>query len=67
VPIDTRNKRASAMNPACPWRGLWPEPDGTISTGDRAQIDFMYVDAGGAAAGGAVQFIVRHRRRRFDP
>lgn len=40
--MDTANKRASAMQPRCAWRGLWPIPDGTIGQGDRQQTSFMY-------------------------
>lgn len=40
--MDTASKRSSAMNLRCPWRGLWPMPDGTIGQGDRSHTSFMY-------------------------
>lgn len=40
--IDTRDKRASAINISLPWRGLWPLPDGSLNTGDRQQSNNMY-------------------------
>jgi hypothetical protein len=40
--IDTRNKRASAMNLMCPWRGAMPAPDGAIGDGDRATSVLLY-------------------------
>jgi hypothetical protein len=40
--IDTRNKRASAMNLMCPWRGAMPAPDSTIDDADRAMSLFLY-------------------------
>ena len=64
--LDTREKRASAISPACPWRGLWPLPDGTVGSGDRAQVDFMYVMAGGGGAVSAADSFIpifRPRRR----
>lgn len=65
--IDTREKRASALNPACPWRGIWPLPDGAVTTGgDWAQTDFMYVLAGSGGAvsvGDVFRPIFRPRRR----
>lgn len=40
--LDTREKRASGVHVALPWRGLSPLPDGAISQGDRQQIAGMY-------------------------
>lgn len=64
--ITTRNQRMAVMNPMCPWRGLWPIPDGVAFTAaDRAQILFLardsFADAGGAAV---VRYVPTFRRRR---
>jgi len=40
--INTRNRRASAMLPMCPWRGVMPEPDGAVGTSDRATMLLLY-------------------------
>jgi hypothetical protein len=40
--IDTRNKRSSAINPQCPWRGQWPAPDSTIDQADRQHSLWSY-------------------------
>jgi hypothetical protein len=40
--VDTRNKRASAINLMLPWRGQLPAPDGTIDELDRAHVAFLY-------------------------
>ena len=40
--MDTASRRASAINLSCPWRGIWPIPDGSIGQGDRLQTAFMY-------------------------
>ena len=48
--IDTKTKRLSIMNLGCPWRGLLPEPDGTIDQADRQQFLYLY--------GGITSFIV---------
>lgn len=42
MPVDTRNKRSSALHVTGPWRCQWPTPDGTIAAGDRQEIAFMY-------------------------
>ena len=39
--MDSRDKRASAVNVSMPWRGLYPEP-GTLDADDRPQIAFLY-------------------------
>jgi hypothetical protein len=49
--MDTRDKRASAVNVSMPWRGLLPEP-GTITSFDHYQLAFMYR---GIAAGAPVE------------
>jgi len=50
--IDTRNRRSSAINPQCPWRGQWPAPDSTIDQADRQHGLWSYagIVAGAAAA-----------------
>lgn len=40
--MDTANKRASAVNVRCPWRGILPFPDSSIDQGDRQTVAFMY-------------------------
>lgn len=52
--IDTRDKRASAISSALPWRGLWPLPDGALDQGDRQHVASMYrgIAAGAPAASG---------------
>lgn len=40
--MNTASKRASAMNPWSPWRGLWPQPDGSVGKADRWQVAFAY-------------------------
>jgi len=40
--LDTREKRASAINVGLPWRGLLPLPDGTIGQADRQQLATLY-------------------------
>jgi len=40
--IDTRDKRASALDLALPWRARWPNPDGSVNQGDRQQIASYY-------------------------
>lgn len=52
MPIDTREKRVSAVSVTLPWRGALPVGDGTIDQGDRQQAGLMYrgILAGAAAA-----------------
>ena len=40
--LDTPLKRLSGINPSCPWRGLFPLPDGTISKADRQTTAYFY-------------------------
>lgn len=40
--IDTRDKRASAIGVALPWRSLLPAPDGVLDQGDRQQVALHY-------------------------
>jgi hypothetical protein len=44
--MDSRDKRASAIHPSLPWRGLWPAPDGTIDAGDREHAASLYRSLG---------------------
>ena len=55
--LDTREKRASGVHVALPWRGLLALPDGTIGQADRQQAAAFYV----GAAGGAVVVVGRRR------
>lgn len=60
--IDTRNKRASAISPASPWRGLWPAPDGTVDAADRATSVFLYsgfMDGGAPPDDDVIQYPTR--------
>ncbi len=36
--LDTRDKRSAAIHVTLPWRGMFPEPDGTIDIEDMKQI-----------------------------
>jgi len=40
--VDTASKRYSIVGLGIPWRGLMPEPDGTIGTADRAHFLTLY-------------------------
>ena len=40
--MDSRDKRASAVSVALPWRGLLPVPDGSLNQGDRQQAGLVY-------------------------
>lgn len=35
--LDSRDRRAAAIAPGLPWRGLLPAPDGSLDEGDRSQ------------------------------
>lgn len=48
--IDTRNRRSSAINPQCPWRGQWPAPDSALGQADRQHGLWSYA---GILAGAA--------------
>lgn len=69
MPIDSRDKRASAISPTLPWRGLYPVPDGALNQGDRQQADLMYrgllASAGTPVAAVAVGFWLMRLRRRM--
>jgi hypothetical protein len=62
--LDTRAKRLAGINPGTPWRGLLPDPTGTVGIAQREQLVFLYngispnaatvVDATGVAGTGAV-------------
>lgn len=67
--IDTRNRRASCIGLDGPFRSVYPNPDGAISSGaDRQQVAYKYpgIAAGGAppAAPGDSPFVNVYRRRR---
>jgi hypothetical protein len=47
--LDTRDKRLSAINIGCPWRGNLPTPDGSISAADRLIVAFLYSGIAAAA------------------
>ena len=49
--MNTRNNRSSAINVSQPWRGMLPNPDGTVGQADRQHVAYMYA---GISAGGAV-------------
>jgi hypothetical protein len=40
--LDTAVKRLSAIHIGCPWRGMLPFPDASISQADRQHIAFLY-------------------------
>lgn len=41
--VDTRDKRASALKVAMPWRSMLPLPDGAaLNQGDRQHVAFLY-------------------------
>lgn len=40
--LDNRNRRASAITPSLPWRGMWPLPDGTLASEERYLMGGMY-------------------------
>lgn len=40
--INTRNRRSSAINPQCPWRGQWPAPDSALDQADRQHSLWSY-------------------------
>jgi hypothetical protein len=42
MPVDTRNKRSSAINVASPWRSQLPAPDGAVTQPDRQHAALMY-------------------------
>jgi len=42
--------RLSSVNVSCPWRGILPIPDGTVSAADRQVVPFFYA---GISAGEA--------------
>ena len=71
MPIDTRDKRSSAVLVALPWRGQLPTPDGAaLNEGDRQQAGLMYrgisSGTGAAPASGGEYIVIYRRRRRAD-
>ena len=67
--MDTRDKRASAIHVAMPWRGLLPLPDGALNEGDRQQSAFLYrgISTGTATAGDVLPALIAQRRLRLSP
>ena len=51
MPVDTRDKRNSAIYLTQPWRSMIPNPDATVSQPDRQHVPWLY--SGITAAGGA--------------
>jgi len=66
MPVDTRDKRSSALLVSLPWRGLLPLPDGALNQGDRQHVGLMYrgIPAAAAAAPAAGTFKPMWRPRR---
>lgn len=63
MPIDTRNKRASAVHVGVPHRGLLPLPDGTVAAADWVQTARFY--AGIQPAEPAIENPARRRFHAF--
>lgn len=42
MPIDTRDKRDSAIHVGLPWRMRLPVPDGSIAAADRMHVALLY-------------------------
>ena len=57
--LDTRNKRASAINFNFPWSHVYPNPDGTINQADRQQTAYSYPGILAAGVSTAVNNIYR--------
>jgi len=52
--LDTREKRASGIHVAIPWRGLLPLPDGAIGQADRQATATCYAGILASEAGPVV-------------
>jgi hypothetical protein len=63
--LDTGIKRYSAINVSCPWRGILPFPDSTISATDRQVIAFLGSSI--TAGGGAPEEATGGRTLRLSP
>lgn len=71
--ITTLQQRMSALNPACPWRGVLVNAALTgFPAAERASADYMYSRAasfpgsggdGGGGGTGNAEWIIRHRRK----
>lgn len=48
--VNTKQKRLTAINPGCPWRGLYKVPSGAISGALKQGIAFLYSGIAAAAA-----------------
>lgn len=60
MPIDSRQKRMSALNPRASWRGpLVDATESGFTQGNRQAANFMY--SGILAAGGAAALIILER------
>lgn len=46
--LDSKAKRMAGMNHGCPWRGILPDSDGSVSQADRQHLTFMYIILAGA-------------------
>ena len=64
MPIDTRERRASAVTVGLPWRGTFPAGDGTIDQGDRQQAATFYR---GVLAGAGVAAPFTYTRLQIPP
>lgn len=42
MPVDSRNKRASAVGIDLAWTHVYPNPDGSLNVGDRQQTAYKY-------------------------
>lgn len=58
MPIDSKQKRMSALHLASPWRGpLVDAPEAGFTQGNRQAADYLYsgILAGGGGGGGGVE------------
>ena len=65
MPLDSREKRASAVTVGLPWRGMYPVGDGTIAQGARPQAAAFY--RGIAASGGGPSAPFTYARLMIPP
>ncbi len=66
MPIDTRDKRSSAINIGSPWRSKLPAPDGTVRGFDKAHALGYYGALLQAASRIVNAFGYRRRRKPED-
>ncbi len=50
---DSAQKRLSAMNIGCPWRGCNTVPSGTVDDEERASVIYLYSGIPGGGGGGS--------------